>query len=545
MDRLKLLFGLVIALFLLMILVTNSNVLAQESRMYPLTLTPTRIGDTPTPPPAPEPTIAFTTGQGIDTNQNYAPKANSICWTWNHIIGRIGPFSVTSGKQLLVIKFLVDQSSMVMNNVVCEESVSRLPEERASWANNREPWYYPWSKIETYYVGSNLSVVTLTPTLVVTSTPTPSLSPTITKSPTPKAAPNPTYVFYTGDSIDTLQYYAPKRNELCITWNHIIGRIGPYFIPAGKSPLILKFTENQSTQPMVVVWCEDASNHTPEERLSSLIQDQPCCYTWERGVIKYIGFNMQEVTLTPTASITNTPSVTSTSTVTATPSATSTSTVTASNTPWPTATITRSRTSTPSRTITPTRSKTPTATESLGPNVIVPQGVSTLVRPKDGNVCYGEIVGNQVRVITEFVSDINSGIEISGGGCFTRNNYSLSQILRYLESRGIGYNYTSLPKPTLTPSRTLVPTVTIVSYIHIGLQTDRSKRFLAQAGTICWGNKVSDFEYKVVKFHKGTTSTILVTNGGCYLGENLSAEDVYNYLRRRLNLPLNGFVDVR
>jgi hypothetical protein len=77
---------------------------------------------------------------------------------------------------------------------------------------------------------------------------------------TPKPAPPPTLVFYTGDSIDTLQYFAPKKNNICITWNDLIGRIGPYFLPRGKSPIVIKFLEDQAVQP---IYTNRNDNHDP------------------------------------------------------------------------------------------------------------------------------------------------------------------------------------------------------------------------------------------------------------------------------------------
>jgi hypothetical protein len=353
------------------------------------------VSITPTPKPAPDPIVIFSTGESIDTTQNYSPKTNDICWTWNHIIGRIGNYFIPSGKQLVVIKFVTDQNTILVNNVACENDISRTPEERASWAHAREPWYYTWDKIVTYYVGANMQVVTLTPTLTPTAT----------------------------------------------------------------------------------------------------------------------------ETETATASMT----ITGTNTVTRTPSAT------------------RTRTRTATRVLT----RTPTVTAPIKPSEVFPANVSGFWIPKKGDVCYGEIVGNLNNSIVEFIVDYQIGIRVRNGGCFSKSDYTLGDILRYLNLRGIRYKFESLPKPTLTPSQTLVPTVTIVPFIPVTVNITGKESLVIKPGTICWGREVSSYEYKVVKFHRKLAKPIEVLVGGCHFGFGYSAEDVYNYLRRTSKIPLNGFVDVR
>lgn len=487
----------------------------------------------------PDPIIEYQLGpelQGV-----YQPKAFANCWVTS--MGNqnyyIGPFIPDSNTYLIVVRFLSRQYPVGMGRYTqCEAPTNVSAEERAEWLMARNSNIVR-SKVKIYYVDGAWDHVTLTPTPSHSPTQTNTLTPSLT--PTPKPAPPPTLVFYTGDSIDTLQYYAPKKNNICITWNDRIGRIGPYFLPRGRSPIVIKFLEDQSVQSMVVVWCEVATNHSPEERLSFIIKDQPCCYSWNQGILMYVGANMQEVTLTPTPTFTNTPSITRTATETEPATETETSTATVTNTASVTSTATSSRTSTRAATVT----NTPTATPALVPDKIVPINVSALHIPKAGHICYGQVVGSLRSKVVEFAIDFQTGIEISGGGCFTSKYYSLDQILRYLESRGIRYGYESLPKPTLTPSRTLIPTATIVRYLAIGLNTDGIKSVVIEVGMVCWGAKVGNIEYKVVKFQRSLSTPLNITKGGCTYGQNLSAEDVFNYLRRVFNTPLRGFVDVQ
>jgi hypothetical protein len=385
----------------------------------------------------------------------------------------------------------------------------------------------------------------------------PRASERILATATPKPAPAPTFVFYTGDSVDTLQYFAPKRNNICLTWNHLIGRIGPYFIPSGKRLIIFKFLEDQVAQPMIVVWCEDATNHTPEERLSWQIQDQPCCYSWDNSVTKYIGSNMLEVTLTPTATITTTPTVTETPTVTPTESATETETpsetvtltvtksptwdpsTTASKTRTRSPTLTRTPTSTATNSSTRTRTSTPTPTPKLGTFWQTNGDYVTLFFPKKGDVCYGSVLGQFSNVTIEYAINYSMGVAIKNGGCFKQDNYTKTEILKYLRSQGINYPAKTFPEPTATP------TPTIVEYIPISYTSIGKTIFLPTEETICWGVRIGSYKYKVVKFNKTLKSPIELINGYCHLGLNISAEDVFNYVKRKTSIPLNGFLDVK
>jgi hypothetical protein len=501
----------------------------------------------------PDPIIEYQLGaelQGV-----YQPKAFANCWvtSMGNANFYIGPFIPDSNTHLTVVRFLSRQSPVGMGRYAkCEAPTSVSAEQRAEWLMARDSSIVR-SKVRIFYVDGVWDQVTLTvtPSHSPTNTSSPTRTNTLTPSltPTPIPAPPPTLVFYTGDSIDTLQYYAPKKNNICITWNDLIGRIGPYFLPRGKSPIIIKFLEDQVTQPMVVVWCEEAPNHTPAERLSYIIADQPCCYSWNQGILMYVGTNMQVVTLTTTPTITTTPMTTSTSTPTSTVTNTSTAIATETETSTLTSTVTstssRTSTRTPTRTSSSTRTNTPTVTPVLAPDKVVPGNVSTLHIPKAGHICFGQVIGDVRNSLVEFVSDYSTGIEISGGGCFTKKYYSLSQVMRYIESRGVRYGYLSLPRPTLTPSKTIPPTVTIVRYLAIGMQTDGVKDVILDPGTVCWGKKVGTHEYKVVRFQKGLTTSTRIIVGGCTVGQNLSAEDVFNFLRRVYNTPLNGFVEVK
>jgi hypothetical protein len=506
--------------------------------------------------PSPWPTVVFVTGKGVDTTQLYAPKVNDICWTWNHIIGRIGDYYVPSGKQLLVIKFTSNQSQILVNNVACENDANRTPMERAAWANAREPWYYTWDKIVTYYVGENMQIVTINPTPTSTAISGPTA--------TPIPAPSPNMIFTTGESIDTTQNYNPKVNDICWTWNHIIGRIGNYYVPSGKQAVVIKFLNNQDTILVNNVVCENSPNIKPEERASWLNYREPSYYTWEKLVSHYVGANMQVVTLTSTPTITETPSITQTSSVTSTPSATVTitptvtSTETETGTPTETVTLTvtksptwvasqtntrsptltRTPTSTPTNSSTRTRTSTTTPTPKLGTFWQTNGDYVTLFFPKKGDVCYGSVLGQFSNVTIEYAINYSIGVAIKNGGCFKQDNYTKTEILKYLRSQGINYPDKTFPEPTATP------TPTIVKYIPISYTSIGKTVFLPTEDTICWGERIGSYKYKVVKFDKTLKSPIELINGYCHLGLNISAEDVFNYVKRKTSIPLNGFLDV-
>jgi hypothetical protein len=271
-------------------------------------------------------------------------------------------------------------------------------------------------------------------------------------------------------------------------------------------------------------------------------QTYKATYTTDNSKAVYVdGSNLAVVTLTATPSNTDTPSLTCTATATYANTVTNTATSTLTPTITPTSTYTNTATST--RTATAT--STATATPVLIADKIVPINVSALHIPKAGDICYGQVVGNLGNKVVEFVADFQTGIEVRGGGCFTSKYYNLGQVLRYLESKGIRLGYESLPKPSLTPTRTLIPTATIVRFLAIGLSTTGTKSVLIEANTICWGAKVGNIEYKVVKFQRSLSTPLNITKGGCTYGQNLNAEDVFNYLRRVFNTPLRGFVDVQ
>lgn len=378
------------------------------------------------------------------------------------------------------------------------------------------------------------SEITTIATISNTKTASRTPKPTGTSTPTAIGAPWPTIIFTTNDNDNSTYFYTPQKNELCSSWNPPIGRVGQIGIPSGKGLMVVKFLEDQETIPVNVTWCEAETSITPEERVAWHILDQPGVNFWSKSVWYYIGKDMAVVTLTPTFEATLTPTASKTSTKTETPSETETST--------PTATSTRTST----RTTTSTRTSTPTVTPVLAPDKIVPRNVSTLHIPKAGHICYGQVIGGTKNVIVEFVAGYSTGIEIIGGGCFTQKYYSLSQVMRYLERNGIRYSYVSLPRPALSPSRTIQPTVTIVRYLAISMRTEGQIDFLVtEPGTVCWGAKVGSEEYKVVKFTRSLTKPIRVVSGGCTVGQGLSAEDVFNYLRRVTNTPLNGFMEIR
>jgi hypothetical protein len=483
----------------------------------------------------PEPDIYWQTGKFQWSDVPI--ESGVICWARG-----INGFSLYT-----IVKFhnVTPGTTIGMQGATCERSTSVTAEQRRPWAEN-------------YWGGSFTSVEfgLIIPTITVSNTKTASRTPRPTGTFTPTAipAPWPTIIFTTNDNDSSTYFFTPQRNELCSTWHPGVGRLGPINIPDGKGLMIVKFLEDQDTIPVNVTWCEASSDITPEERVSFHIADQPNVNSWNNSVWFYIGKGMSIVTLTPTPTVTTTPSstvlVSATSTATETMTETSTSTrsptffASATSTKSPTMTYTASLTRT--STSTSTRSSTPTVTPVLAPDKIVPSNVSTLHLAKAGHICYGQVVGGNKNSVVEFVSDYSTGIEISGGGCFTQKYYSLNQVMRFLESRGIRYGYVSLPRPTLTPSRTLSPTITIANNLVISIGVDGVKDVLiSEPGTVCWGKKVGNAEYKVVRFQKVSAIPVRVVSGGCTVGQNLSAEDVFNYLRRVRNTILLGFVEIK
>ena len=424
-----------------------------------------------------------------------------------------------------------------------------------------------------------------------------SVKASVNPTPTPTIG-NPVYGFQIGYSSSSGASYLPRDGEICILKHNLnasyLGSLSP-----NKSMLVVKFTSD-AYGPLTAnyVDCELPVTYSLTDRFNWYLTQLGSGYNLSNSDAYYVdGKTLQQVTLTisptltstitstpaasstdtatntatstftltPTNTPTSTPTETSTSTYTGTPTssytatatntATSTPTLTPTNTPTDTSTNTSTNTpsNTPTATYTNTASSTRTATVTstttatpvLVADKIVPINVSALHIPKAGDICYGQVVGNLGNKVVEFVADFQTGIEIRGGGCFTSKYYNLGQVLRYLESKGIRLGYESLPKPSLTPTRTINPTATIVRFLAIGLSTTGTKSVLIEANTICWGAKVGNIEYKVVKFQRSLSTPLNITKGGCTYGQNLSAEDVFNYLRRVFNTPLRGFVDVQ
>ena len=363
----------------------------------------------------------------------------------------------------------------------------------------------------------------------------------VTNTPTAIPAPDPTMVFFTGNSIDTTQYYAPRKNDICYTWNHIIGNVGGYMVPSGKQAIVIKFLKDQASVPMNNVVCENDANRTPEERASWLNMREPWYYPWSKLVTLYVIDNMAAATLTFTPTVTLT--ATETETVTQTPRPTETRSPTPTSVPsrTPSSTPTVSRTWT--KTSTTSRTSTKTATPVLKPNWEISELVTTIIKPEKGDICWGKVVDKYFNVTVEFTKNYNSGIQLRGGGCFKSKYYPFSEVFFYLFKKGIKYDAIQLPEERkVTPTITLSPTITVIPRLPEEWKTVYRSKFRAFTGTICWGDKVADFEYKVVNFTKDSRSDFWIVNGACYAGEKYSPEDIYNYLKRNRK-PINGIVN--
>lgn len=503
----------------------------------------------------PDPIIEYQLG--AELSGVYHPKAYANCWATS--MGNqnyyIGPFIPDPNTHLIVVRFLSRQTPVGMGRYTkCEAPTNVSAEQRAEWLISRDSSINR-SKVKIYYVDGSWDQVTLTVTpshsVTSTSSPTSTRTSSPTFTPTPIPAPDPIMVFTTGYQVDSNQIYAPRKNDICWTWNHIIGRIGDYWVPSGKQLLVIKFLDDQPNITVNNVICENHLSRTPEERASWAHARESAYYPWSKIVTFYVTGNMIESTLTSTPTITLTPSQThvpsATNTVTITPSSTLTTTSTSSPSSTITKTSTRTFTSTKTKTRTssPTRTSTRTPVPVLEPDKSVPATVSMLHIPKKGDICFGEFVEGKRNSVVEYTANYSTGVEISGGGCFTKGYFNLSQVLRYLEGKGLTYGYVSLPKPTLTPSKTLPPTATIVSYLAIGIDISGTKEVMIDDGLVCWGRKVGNYEYKSVRFSKNQSGFIRVISGGCTIGQNFSAEDVYNYLRRTSRIPLNGFLELK
>jgi hypothetical protein len=163
--------------------------------------------------------------------------------------------------------------------------------------------------------------------------------------------------------------------------------------------------------------------------------------------------------------------------------------------------------------------------------------------PNKGDVCFGKVIGSYRERVIVFSANYRAGIAINGGGCFKTDNYSTSEILRYLRNRGINYPLLGLPEPTQSPTRSPVPTATVVGYLPISFETIGNTLFLPIERTVCWGNSVANLDYKVVRFPRTLKTPVYIKRGACTVGTNLSAEDVFNYLKQRTSVPINGFLD--
>ncbi len=459
----------------------------------------------------PEPSRNFISLGGM---AQFKPLKGAICLIWNQTetwgtvnYGYLGSIKNWDFKKTYVFVKFTSDSIIALSavNVECEEPVSISSTQRMEW--------YIETNATKFNTSNSISLNVDGGTLALSNA-VEDFTPTETLFSATETIQNPN-IYYDSNTVSA--GIAPEKGVICWTKAYPQGgNIGP----VGGS-VVVKFLANQEYYYIAGAACELPSKVSPEER-AKWFRSNGWYGNYNLQVV-YIGYNGQIVTPT----ITKTP--------TETPTGTATETVTFTSTPTPSMTSTRTATVT----------STPTATPALIADKLVPINVSALHIPKAGDICYGQVVGNFGNKVVEFVADFQTGIEIRGGGCFTSKYYNLGQVLRYLESKGIRLGYESLPKPSLTPSRTLIPTATIVRSLAIGLSTTGTKSVLIEANTICWGAKVGNIEYKVVKFQRSLSTPLNITKGGCTYGQNLSAEDVFNYLRRVFNTPLRGFVDAQ
>lgn len=179
--------------------------------------------------------------------------------------------------------------------------------------------------------------------------------------------------------------------------------------------------------------------------------------------------------------------------------------------------------------VTPTRTPTKTITPTIGSSISIPAQVTAMFKPRIGDICWGQEVGQYRNHIVEFTKNVNYSIYIKNGGCITHGNYSSWQVLQYLKSTGLNYKLIEVPLiPTITPT----PTVTIVPKLVHDWASGKASYLVPIKGTICWGDQVAGKKLFVVEFKKNLQYAILIQNGFCAHTDRYTAADIFNHLIR-------------
>lgn len=189
-------------------------------------------------------------------------------------------------------------------------------------------------------------------------------------------------------------------------------------------------------------------------------------------------------------------------------------------------------------TATPNKYKTPT----IGPSFEFPDNESiTLLRPKIGDICWGQEIDEYKFMIVEFTQNLNYSIPIKRGGCITNGSYTGYQVQRYLATQGLNYRLVDVPQiPTLTitasvtktPTLTNTPTVTVISNFKPDWSTGGQAWLNQTKGLICWAEEIAGRKFNIVEFTKDSSAAVLIKKGFCTTKTRHSTRDIYYYLIR-------------
>ena len=329
--------------------------------------------------------------------------------------------------------------------------------------------------------------------------------------------PEPNTVWVSGDGVTAS--YSPVKGTIC--WG--------YFIQGYGNNMVVKFWEAPASPiQFTSAGCEITDSVTVAQRAA-----------W--AAAKYgLTFNYSEMGISPTPTLTLTPSETftpsntptetptftrtntPTETATVTSSATSTSTSTSTNTITPTPTAISTSSSTPTSTSTETSTSTPTSTSTnTATNTATSTNTSTST-PTSTNTPTVTSTSTLTPSETATATSTNTAtytVTSTASRTATATSTSTS-------SRTSTKTVTNTPTITLTPSLvvTVIPRLSFTWSTGIGIYDSWTPR----SGDLCWGNQIGSLTYVIVEYTSNLSTTAMST-AYCQRPAVNSAMDIRNF----------------
>ena len=399
---------------------------------------------TPTPLPAPPPTVIYYSGT---TETYFSPQKNMICWIeyWG---SRLGREELHFAANLFIVKFTEDHFPIPVKDVWCEapsEDIS--PQNRASYLQkiccaDQGPTFWERHTWNFVYWENNQVYVTATPSL----TATPTATPTTTSSTTPSIVQTETTLEPT---LTTRSTTTPTRTvtptaastqtatpTATPTWTQTPSATStqapsPEPQPTSTIELVLPTRTRQPQRPQVP---------TPQPIVPVITAIIPAP-TSEVNV---------EIVIPPAVSIVETLETLNMATVEAL--------IETRVAEKPKVEITQ----TPTKEIKVTETLVPVSSELLdldSPSLIQREFDTSLnwFKPKKGDICFGENINNKAKVIAEFTADYFRQIKFIDVKCYSSKDISTVELFVILTSKGERYEIAIFPEMDIYPAPSSTP----------------------------------------------------------------------------------------